>query len=215
MPLTTIRPAFESTSTVTGTKLSISLDFLNQLFYQVWGGGVLDMALSGDELGLDVSELSFLLPGLTELNITTEALLPPVIVPDGTDALAELQLGDLLLTLYNGDATPGNEMIQVYVSAFIEMDVSVDSAGTTLTPELGDMELFFDVVYPASNSIGAADTEQLLELLVPLLIPSLTDVLGEIQVPEIEGFGLTGVSLELGGPSTRPGMLDLEGNLSE
>jgi hypothetical protein len=206
---------YEPTTTVTGTKLSISLDFLNQLFYQVWGGGVLDMALSGDEMGLDVSELSFLLPGLTELNITTEALLPPVIVPDGTDALAELQLGDLLLTLYNGDATPGNEMIQVYVSAFIEMDVTVDSAGTTLTPELGDMELFFDVVYPASNSIGASDTEQLLELLVPLLIPSLTDVLGEIQVPEIEGFGLTGVSLELGGPSTRPGMLDLEGNLSE
>lgn len=206
---------YEPISTATGTKLSVSADFFNQLFYQMWGGGVLDMEMSGDEMGLDVSELSFLLPGLTELNITTEALLPPVVVPDGTDAMLELQLGDLLLTLYNGDAVPGNEMIQVYVSAFIEMDVDANSAGTTLTPSLGDMELYFDVVYPEANTIGAADTESLLELLVPLLIPSLTDVLGEIEIPEIQGFNLSGVTIELGGTSPELGMLDLEGNLSQ
>lgn len=206
---------FASSTTTTGTKLSVSTDFLNQLFYQIWGGGVLDMELSGADMGLDVSELSFLLPGLTDLNITTVALLPPVAVPDGTDAMLELQLGDLLLTLYDGDALPGNEMIQVYVSAFIEMDIDADSAGTTLTPTLGEMELYFDVVYPEANTLGASDTEKLLELLVPLLIPTLTDVLGEIVIPDIQGFTLSGVTVDLGGAPAKKGMVVLSGNLAQ
>ena len=194
-----------------GTHLGISLDFLNQFFMAAWGGGLLDMEMDSGELGIDVADLEVLLPGLTELTITTEALLPPVVVPDGTDALLELQVGDLLLTLYNGDATPGNEMIQVYVSAFVEMDVSATSDGTSLSPELGDMDLHFDVVIPEANTMGAADTEALLELLVPLLLPTLTDALTEVPIPDIQGFGLSGVGVDTLGVDD--GVLALGGDL--
>lgn len=195
-----------------GTHLGVNLDFLNQFFMAAWGGGLLDMELGAAALGLDVSDLDFLLPGLTDLTITTEALLPPVVVPDGVDALLELQVGDLLLTLYNGDAQPGNEMIQVYVTAFVEMDVDASADGTSLNPELGDMELYFDVVIPEANTVGAADTEALLELLVPLLLPTLTEALTEVPVPDIQGFGLSGVSVDTKGPGD--GVLTLGGDLA-
>jgi len=195
-----------------GTILGVNLDFLNQFFMAAWGGGLLDMEMGSDSLGLDVSDLEFLLPGLTDLNITTEALLPPVVVPDGVDALLELQVGDLLLTLYNGDAVSGNEMIQVYVTAFVEMDVTASSDGTSLNPALGDMELYFDVVVPEANTVGAADTEALLELLVPLLLPTLTDALTEVPIPDIEGFSVTGVTVDTDGPED--GVLTLGGDLT-
>ena len=195
-----------------GTIMGVNLDFLNQFFMAAWGGGLLDMELGSEALGLDVADLEFLLPGLTELNITTEALLPPVVVPDGVDALLELQVGDLLLTLYNGDTVAGNEMIQVYVSAFVEMDVTASSDGTSLNPALGEMDLYFDVVVPEANTVGAADTEALLELLVPLLLPTLTDALTEVPIPDIEGFSVTGVTVATDGPED--GVLTLGGDLT-
>ncbi|HCH64845.1 MAG TPA: hypothetical protein DFR83_18715, partial [Deltaproteobacteria bacterium] len=195
-----------------GTHLGMNLDFLNQFLLATWGAGLLDMEMDADALGLDVSDLDFLLPGLTELNITTEALLPPVVVPDGVDAMLDLQVGDLLLTLYNGEALAGNEMIQVYVSAFIEMDLDANADGTSLNPMLGDMELYFDVVIPEANTVGAADTEALLELLVPLLLPTLTDALTEIPIPDIQGFGLTGVTVESIG--TFDGVVSIGGDLT-
>lgn len=195
-----------------GTVLGVHLDFLNQFLHAAWGGGLLDMELESSALGLDVADLEFLLPGLTELTITTDALLPPVVVPDGTAADLELQLGDLLLTLYNGDATTGDVMIQVYVSAYVEMDVDAAADGSALEPELGDMDLYFDVVVPESNTLGASDTEALLELLVPLLLPTLTDALTEIPIPDIEGFTLSGVTVDLAGPDD--GVLTLGGDLT-
>ncbi len=191
--------------------LGVNIDFLNQFLTAAWGGGLLDMELTGDALGVDTSALAFLLPGLTDLTITTEALLPPVIVPDGTAALLELQMGDLLLTLYNGDALPGNEVIQVYVHAFVEMDVDASADGSSLVPVLGAMDLEFDVVVPESNTMGAADTEALLGLVVPLLLPTLTDALSEIPIPDIQGFGLTGVTVTTQG--AEDGLVTLGGSL--
>ena len=147
----------------------MNLDFLNQFLLATWGAGCSTWKWTARRSG-STWPTSTLLPGLTDLTITTEALLPPVAVPDGVDAMLELQLGDPLLTLYNGDAVSGNEMIQVYVSAFIEMDIDANADGTSLNPELGDMDLYFDVVIPEANTVGAVDTEALLELLVPLLL---------------------------------------------
>lgn len=193
-----------------GTVIGLSDDFLNQLFFALWGGGILDMELAGADLGLDASSLEILFPGLTELTITTEALLPPVVVPDPA-GLAELQIGDLNLTLWNGDAATGTELIDVYVSVFAELDLS-SSTGSSLTAELGAMDLYFDVVYPDATSIGAADTEALLQEIVPLLLPTLTGALGEVPIPDIQGFTVTGVVVDAGGPER--GVITLGGDLT-
>ncbi len=194
-----------------GMVLGVNDDFLNQVFYALWGAGLLSYETSGEELGLSVDDLSLIFPDLTELNIVVDPLLPPVVVPGtGTDPL-DFQLGDLHLVLYNGPAEAGYEMLEVYVSAVAGMTISA-TADNTLTASLGDMDLYFDVVVPEANTVGAEDTEALLGALVPMLLPSLTDALGEIAIPDISGFTISGITVDTAGPED--GFITLGGDLT-
>ncbi len=199
-------PSFASTP---GMILSMSLDFLNQALYAFWGGGILDMQMSGEEMGLDVSDLEMFFSDITELNISTEALLPPVVLPGTGSSLLDLQAGDLLITIYGGPAEEGNEMLQAYVTIFGGLDVNI--SGSSLLPVLGDVDVVFDVVYPEGNSVAATDTEAFLQAMVPLFLPVLTDALAEIPIPEISGFTLTNMDVSLDGADN--GYLDLAGDL--
>lgn len=195
----------------TGTAMSVSADFINQLFYALWGGGLLDMSLTDEDLGLDVSDLALVLPGLTDLTVTTEALLPPTVVPGKGDDLLDLQVGDLLVTIYDGAAEPGNEYMQVYVAAEAGLNLSATS-DATLSAELGETEIWFDVVYPDASSTEAAAAEDLLSMLVPLILPELTGALSEIEIPAIEGFTLSGITVTQQGAES--GYTVLSGSLS-
>lgn len=177
-----------------GTSMGVSADFLNQVFLAMWGGGLMDMSLTDEDLGLDVADLALVLPELTDLTVETEALLPPVVVPGDGEDLLDLQVGDLLVNVYNGPAESGYEYMQVYVSAEAGLNLSATSSAT-LSAEIGDTEVWFDVVYPDAGSSEAAATEALLGMLVPLLLPELTGALGEIEIPEIEGFTLTDITV--------------------
>ena len=140
-----------------------------------------------------------------------DALLPPAVVTGTGREMFDLQLGDIHLVLYNGNATTGDVLIDVYFSAFMGMDLSATS--DTLSATMGDPEVYFDVVYPEANTAGAKDTEALLVELVPYLLPLLTDALGEIPLPEIDGFAISGVRTNTDGPED--GFLMVRGNLIE
>ncbi len=191
-----------------GMTAGFSADFLNQALLAFWGGGLLDQSLGADDIGLDPADLQVLFPAMDDLLIETEALLPPVVVPS-TSGLLELQLGDYHITLT--DPTDGQVMLEVYTSIFADLDVDIAADGTTLSAELGTPDLYFDVIQPEANTLGAADTEALLEALVPLLMPTLTDALGEIPIPSIDGFALDNVGVSLGG--AEGGYVDLTGDL--
>ncbi len=193
-----------------GMQVSLGLDFLNQALYAFWGGGVLDRTLGEADLGLDLGSLSTFLP-FESLSIQTEALLPPVLVPGTGTALLDLQIGDLALTLYDGPPEPGNEVFQLYVSVVAGLDLDVSADGM-LVPALGDMDIWFDVVLPSAGTEASADAESLLGALVPMLLPSLTAGLGEIPIPDIEGFGLSVDSIALDGPDS--GYVNVNGDLS-
>jgi len=192
------------------TAMGANLDFLNQFLYVLWGGGMLDMELAGEELGLDIDELDLFLGDTGQLSIVTEALLPPVAVPGTGSDMLDLQVGDLLLTIYAGDQIEGNEVIQVYVSLIAGLDM--DSDGEYLLANLGDMDLWFDVVVPDASSPGAHSTEALLEALLPLLLPSLTDAVSEIPIPDIDGFGIENTSVDLVGSDD--GFIEIGGELA-
>jgi hypothetical protein len=198
-------------ATTPGMDIGVSEDFINQAMLAMWGGGLLEMTVSGNELGLDVSELQFIFPEMTELNIEVSALLPPVVVPGTGTALLDMQLGDLMLSLYGGPIGEDTLLLRAYVSVFAGMDVTVDS-DLTLSMELSDVTVAFDVVHPEANTLGAADTEELLQALVPLFLPLLTDSLGEIPMPAIEGFTLENITVGTGGAEN--GFLVLGGDLS-
>ena len=121
----------------------------------------------------------------------------------------ELQLGEVHLVLYNGDASTGDVLIDVYFSAFMGMNMSATSEALSAT--MGEPDVYFDVVYPEANTGGAKDTEALLVELVPYLLPMLTDALGEIPLPTIEGFGINNIKVGTDGPED--GFLMVRGQL--
>lgn len=193
-----------------GMQLSLSLDFLNQALYAFWGGGLLDRTLGEQELGLDLGSLSTFLP-FSSLSIQTEAMLPPVLVPGTGGGLLDLQIGDLALTLYDGSAEEGTVVFQLYASIVAELDLDVSAEGTLL-PALGETTVWFDVVVPAAGTEASGDAEALLGALVPMLLPALTEGLGEVPIPEIQGFTLGVVSIELDGAES--GYVNVNGDLS-
>lgn len=196
-------------SATPGMQASLSLDFLNQALYAFWGGGLLDRTLTEQDLGLDLGSLSTFLP-FSSLSIQTEALLPPVIVPGTGDSLLDLQLGDLALTLYNGDPADDDIVFQVYLSVIAGLELDVTDG--MLAPALGDTQIWFDVVVPSAGTEASADAEALLGALVPMLLPTLTEGLGALPIPDIEGFGLDVASIALDGPES--GYVTVGGDLS-
>ncbi len=215
-PITPLGSLYGGYSTPTwatspGMFLGVSDDFLNQAMLALWGGGLLDMQMNGDDLGLSLEDLEFIFPEMTELNIVTQAQLPPVVLPGSGTALLDLQLGDLELSMYGGPVAEENLMLRAYVTVFAGMDVDVDS-DLTLSMELSDLMVSFDVTHPESNTLGAQDTEDLLYALIPLIMPLLTDALGEIPMPEIAGFSLDNITIGVGGAEA--GYLELGGDLN-
>lgn len=185
-------------SVSSGMNLGLNADFLNQVMYALWGGGLLQQTLTGSELGLDPADLSLFFPGLTELTIELDGLLPPAVVTGSGSDMFELQLGEVHLVLYNGNAATGDVLVDVYFSAFMGMNLTATSEALSAT--MGEPEVYFDVIYPEANTAGAHDTEALLVELVPYLLPMLTDALGEIPLPAIEGFSIKNIKVGTDGP---------------
>ena len=85
--------------------------------------------------------------------------------------------------------------LEVYASVLADLQLSANS--TAITPNVGTPAFVFDVIFPAANSEGAQSAESLLDALLPLLIPNLTDAIGEIEIPSISGFGFNNVNSTL------------------
>lgn len=190
--------------------LGLNQDFINQALFGLWTGGLLELQIDGEELGLDLSDLSDFLPGLSSLSIATSAYLPPVVLPGTGGSLLDMQIGDLEVNIYNGAIDPANLFMQLYVQVDAGLDLSATS-DNTLSAGLGDIDVRFDLTYPNEGGQYASDAEALLEALVPMLLPSLTDALGEIPIPDLAGFGLSGVTVGLEG--AEDGVVVLGGEL--
>jgi hypothetical protein len=188
-------PTYASSSP--GFQVSLGEDFVNQALYAFWGAGVLDMTMGGADLGLDLGAFGDIL-GFSDMRIVVNPLLPPVVVPGTGTEMLDLQIGDLELSIYDGPPIEDNLRMQVYVSLQAGLDLAVVDGN--LSPTIGDPDVWFDVTMPEANTQASADTEELLEALVPMLLPALTGALGEIPIPAIAGFSITINALRVDGP---------------
>jgi hypothetical protein len=179
-------------------ELGIGEDFLNQAFYAMWSGGLLEMTLTDSDLGLDMSDLSLFMPGLSALTVETSGALPPVVVPGTGSGLLDLQIGDLELSIYDGAPTEQNLFLRVYIHLIADMDLET-STDNALVIGIGDMDIWFDLVYPNARSQYAGDTEAFLEQLMPLLVPMLSESLGEFPLPSLQGMSIGNISVQLDG----------------
>jgi hypothetical protein len=174
-----------SWSSGTGLGINLSLNVVNQLLYQAWGGGILSLDLDTASLGIDSSDLEFVFPNASDLRITVDALLPPVAVEDNTGAL-ELQAGDIYIAIHNGELSAGDVRLELYVHLTAPMEISV--VNNTVTPSIGEPSFAFNVVYPNSGGSSANSTESLLGALIPYIIPSLENAISGIELPQLGDF---------------------------
>ena len=170
-------------STSTGLGINLSLNVINQLLYQAWGGGILSSELNTSSLGIDSEDLAIVFPNATDLRVTVDALLPPVAVEDNTGAL-EIQAGDIYIAIHNGDLTAGDVRLELYTQLNAPLDIAV--VNNTITPTIGTPSLTFNVVYPESGN--ASSTESLLSALIPYVIPNLEDAISGIELPQLGDF---------------------------
>ncbi len=201
-------PTYGSTP---GMVLSLSDDFLCQALFAFWGGGLLTQTFAAADLGLDASDLAFISPNMTDPYIVVDGLLPPVVLPGTGAALLDLQLGDLGVAIYGDDpADPANEVLGFSMGLEAEVDLTV-TANATLAATITVDDSWFDVTYPTfPQGLGVA-MEDVLDMLIPVLTPLLTDAIGEIPIPEISGFTLDNVAIEVAG--AEDGYVNLGGDL--
>ncbi len=176
--------------------LSMEDGFVNQLLHSAWQGGVLDMTMDAASLGLDLDQVSSVLP-LSQLDLAMQPLLPPIVGPKPGGGM-ELSIGDLLINV-NGD--PGGVsglMMQIAVTVVADADFTLDSEGNIVF-DFTDPVLYMDFVTANPWTVNGETVENVMEAVIDILIPTLIDTLGGLggfEMPELGGFAINGSSFE-------------------
>jgi hypothetical protein len=200
-----------------GAEMAISMDFANQAMHAFWAGGFLDMELTDEDLGIEMAAIALVLPGLTDLTMVSQATLPPLLVPyeDGEEGEnIQLQLGDLFVQIYSGEPSEETLYMELYISTKAPGSLSTTPTGDEISMSIGDPEVVVDVVFPAGSSPAASGAEGAFELLLPLFLPEITGAFGDVPIPSMAGFSLSGVSTSMIGTGGAQGYLGLSGDLS-
>jgi hypothetical protein len=159
-------------------QLAISDDLINQLLYSFHRGGLLNLSLSKQE----ASELlgSIAGAGITDLQASLDALLPPVIntCKQGGPVL---QIGDLRATL---DFKLLGQPVQMEVHVALEAPLAVEAKGDRLKLSVSKPTLL--EIESKDLTAGGSKVFKAVRLLLDVqLVPKLTDLLNDksISVP--------------------------------
>lgn len=170
--------------------ISMADNFINQLLHSVWQGGVMNFSLAGADLGLDLSQVSSIVP-ISEISLQTLPLLPPVVGPAASGQL-ELALGDMLVNVYGDPGGVNGLMMQLAVSLTTDATLSID-ADETIQFSVGTPVVRMEYVTSDWAEVDGEIVEDLMDSVIELVIPMLMDTLsgiGGIPIPELPGFAL-------------------------
>lgn len=172
---------------LSGLSAGINLDLMNRVLYLAWAEGALDQSLTGEQVGLSSDALAFVFPNATSVTFSTEAMMPPVVLPGDMLTPMEAQLGALRLNVVDQDNAT---LLDIMVG--VTMDVDLDTDGTTLTPSLtlvGDP--WIEITDVSEQSTGIINYEALVALLLPQIVDSMTSALQAVSLPTVSGGSLT------------------------
>lgn len=192
-----------------GVAAGINLDLMNRILYLAWAEGALDQTLTSEQIGLSTDALALVFPDATSVTFSTEAMLPPVVLPGDMLTPLEAQLGALRLVALDQN---NDVLVDITVGGLMDVDLDVD--GLTLTPSLtlvGDP--WIEVTEVAEQSTGIVNYDALILLLLPQVVDSLATVMQAVTLPSVSGSTLTITRLapygEDGGYLTALGSMDL------
>lgn len=198
-----------SMDALSGLAAGINLDLMNRVLYMAWAEGALDQSLTGEQVGLSSDALAFVFPDTTSVTFTTDAMMPPIVLPGDMLTPLQAQLGAMRLHVLDQDNAT---LLDITVS--VTMDVDLDTDGHTLTPSLtmtGDP--WIEISDVSEQSTGIVNYEALVELLLPQIVDSMTSAIGAVSLPSVSGATYTVDRIipygDDGGYLTAMGSLDL------
>lgn len=177
-----VPPEFDSSEKMS---LAAALDMVNELLFSIWWGGGLALTLDDSVLG-GLSLDGF---GVSNLNVSTTFLLPPILDDCTAKGMVELQVGDLLVDL-SLTVLIAPVKISMYVSA--ALDATIFGQGNEIGLEvLGVTELGTQIMKIEGNLgplAGMLDIEELIDnVLVPMILEQVSNLsLGSFPLPEID-----------------------------
>ncbi len=166
---------------------AVAYDFANQGVFSLWYGGALNLVLGPADLGdVDLSQY-----GISNLAVTTNFWLPPILTTCTADRQFVLQLGDAYVDLVFDFALLGH----VELGVFLEVEVAADAvvaqgeAGPEIQIVLGDFRVL-EVEVVHINEEQADRQEQLVGVIKAAIPAILADQLGDSLSFAIPSFDL-------------------------
>lgn len=198
------------TTTPNGTGVdltaTVSVNLINQILTEAYKGGLLNITLD-ESTGLTIGSLTSIddfpidLVGVTDFNIKLSGVVPPAVsvLPQAqsADGVIFVSLLDLSISV-NADFGDDNGMQEILATTIdlrapFDIGVSADSTltiGIEGTPEVDVNSFRFQLGGLVLNEGGDGVVTNLVNTLVPQVLPEVLGSIGGIPVPSIAGFTL-------------------------
>ena len=172
-----------------GLEVGLADDFVNQLLFSVWNGGLFTLALDSSVLGnVDLSQY-----GVSDLSVETDFLLPPILNSCADSEWLTLQIGDLgVHAKLSFSGTPIDMFAYAMVEAKVKIEAVPDPANPgskaiSLNLDPKSIQLKLEITQINSEATSFKDIfKNLIGGLLPSLVGGLSNGLGAIPLPAID-----------------------------
>ncbi len=161
-------------------------DALNAALYALWSGGMLNLTITNEDLGdTDLTQY-----GISDLEVDTAPLLPPIITSCNDQEMFVAQVGDFWIrTQFNLLGQPVDMVFYLYADIEILLLAHEGAEGQEIGVDLGEFRIFqADIVsLNEDQHRNRARLEALIEETVPMVL--LTEVFDEpitFEIPELD-----------------------------
>jgi hypothetical protein len=167
------------------TALAVSMDAANQLSFAKWGAGSFTWDADTDSLGLDLTAIAGVLPGLDTVTGEAIAVYPPFVAAsrDGYD----LVVSDVLVKLYNGPIVEDGEVYRFYVSSITHAEPRLSRGDFDYT---FDRPLVYLQVERAPEGFNAAELRIVLESLMGAVNLNGSALFSSFPLPSVGPYEL-------------------------
>jgi len=189
-----------------GFGIAMGDDLLNQALHQIYRSGVITFHIDqawaqeqGFSYDLTTTDLALFFPQLwlnypdEDVEFWMTPLLPPVIVydPNMKTIGMHLQMGDLTMDMMVvPDPGPPIKAFTMALAVDIPVSVSVDVAANSLSLAFGTPTVYVDI-YDELYDFHDELIEVLAPLLIQIIMPFISDLLGEFPIPMLNDFVIT------------------------
>ncbi len=203
-------------------EIGLADDFVNELLWAIWNGGLLKLAIGEEQLGtVDLSSF-----GVKDLKVNTDFMLPPVFTSCVAGDTVKLQIGDLHL---HAVLSLSGKPVDVWLFVTMQATVEVKAVKNPKTgeseigfalKEIDFVELEVDKINDEAKNLQGLFVQLIKDVMMPKLMDGLGSSLGSFPLPAIDLSTLspqvpkdTKLALEIKNVANEDGYAYLRGNL--